>query len=75
MQEIRVSIFYRFLSGIVCRPLKNVFEAADARQEQAKKRSLCIINEYFELVFNAAAVTQLVFQRPVRKVCLIWRYL
>ncbi|PTQ84821.1 hypothetical protein C8R28_101620 [Nitrosomonas ureae] len=47
------------------RPLKNVFEAADARQKQAKMRSLCLINEHFEPVFNAAAVTQIVFQRPV----------
>jgi hypothetical protein len=44
--------------------LKNVFEAADARQKQAKKRSLCIINEHFESVFNTAAATQIVFQRP-----------
>ena len=48
------------------RPLKNVFEAADARQKQAKKRSLCVINEHFELVFNTAAATQIVFQRPVK---------
>ena len=47
------------------RPLKNVFEAADARQKQAKKRSLCLINEHFESVFNTAAATQIVFQRPV----------
>jgi len=46
------------------RPLKNVFEAADARQKQAKKRSLCMINEHFESVFNTAAATQIVFQRP-----------
>jgi len=48
------------------RPLKNVFEAADARQKQAKKRSLCMINEHFESVFNTAAATQIVFQRPVK---------
>jgi len=47
------------------RPLKNVFEVADARQKQAKKRSLCLINEHFESVFNTAAATQIVFQRPV----------
>ena len=47
------------------RLLKNVFEAADARQKQAKKRSLCPINEHFEPVFNAAAATQIVFQQPV----------
>jgi hypothetical protein len=46
--------------------LKNVFEAADARQKQAKKRSLCLINEHFESVFNTAAATQIAFQRPVR---------
>jgi hypothetical protein len=46
--------------------LKNVFEAADARQKQAKKRSLCVINEHFESVFNTVAATQIVFQRPVK---------
>ena len=40
------------------RPLKNVFEAADARQEQAKKRSLCMINEHFESVFNVKETTK-----------------
>ncbi|MDP1934230.1 MAG: hypothetical protein Q8K47_05005, partial [Nitrosomonas sp.] len=45
--------------------MKNVFEAADARQKQAKKRSLCLINEHFESVFNTVAATQIVFQRPV----------
>ena len=48
------------------RPLKNVFEAADARQKQAKKRSLCLINEHFEPVFNTAAATQIIFQRPAK---------
>ncbi|WP_297325209.1 FecR domain-containing protein [Nitrosomonas sp.] len=47
------------------RPLKNVFEAADARQKRAGKRSLCVINAHFEPVFNTAAATQIVFQRPV----------
>jgi hypothetical protein len=48
------------------RPLKNVFEAADTRQKQAKKRSLCVINEHFETVFNTVAATQIVFQRPAK---------
>ena len=48
------------------RPLKNVFEAADTRQKQAKKRSLCVINEHFKPVFNTVAATQIVFQRPVK---------
>jgi hypothetical protein len=46
--------------------LKNVFEAADARQKTAKKRSLHRINEHFEPVFNAAAATQIVFQQAVK---------
>lgn len=48
------------------RPLKNVFEVADTRQKQAKKRSLCVINEHFEPVFNTVAATQIVFQRPAK---------
>jgi hypothetical protein len=32
----------------------------------SKKRSLCLINEHFEPVFNTAAATQIVFQQPVR---------
>ena len=47
--------------------LKNVFEAADARQKLAKKRSLHVVNEHFEPVFNAAAATQIVFQQAARE--------
>jgi len=50
---------------MINRLLKNVIEAVDARQKQAKKRNLCVINEHFEPVFNAAAATQIVFQHPV----------
>jgi acetoacetyl-CoA synthetase len=46
--------------------LKNVGEAASARQKQAKKRSLRAVNEHFEPVFNAAMATQVVFQRPAK---------
>ena len=46
--------------------VENVFEAADTRQKQAKKRSLCVINEHFEPVFNTVAATQIVFQRTVK---------
>ena len=35
-------------------------------KKQAKKRSLCMINEHFEPVFNTAAAMQIVFQRPVK---------
>ena len=37
------------------RPLKNVFDAADAREKQAKNHNLCVINEHFEPVFNILA--------------------
>ncbi|MGZ0019110.1 hypothetical protein [Nitrosomonas sp. wSCUT-2] len=52
---------------ITNKPLKNVFEAADTRQKQARKRSLCGINEYFELVFNTVAATQIVSQRSAKE--------
>ncbi len=47
--------------------LKNVFEAADPSQKRAKKRSLHVVNEHFEPVFNAAAATQIVFQQAVKR--------
>ena len=46
--------------------MKNVGEAAGARQKQAKKRSLRVVNEHFEPVFNAAMATQVVFQQPAK---------
>ena len=52
-------------------PLKNVGEAASARQKQAKKRSLHAVNEHFEPVFNEALATQVVFQRFLP---LMWGY-
>ncbi len=45
--------------------LRSVFKAADARQKQVTKRSLCPINEYFEPAFNTATATQIVFQQSV----------
>jgi hypothetical protein len=36
-------------------------------KKQAKKRSLYGINEHFEIVFNAAMATQVIFQRLLRK--------
>ncbi|RHW19706.1 hypothetical protein C2846_17230 [Pseudomonas jilinensis] len=44
-------------------PLKNVGEAGKTRQKQPKKRSLHVVNEHFEAVFNAVLPTQVVFQR------------
>jgi hypothetical protein len=49
---------------ISSRPLKNVSEAAGARRKRPKKRSLLVVNEHFEDVFNAARATQVVFQQP-----------
>jgi len=44
------------------RPLKNVSEAADARQ----KPQFILNNKHFESVFNTAAAIQIVFQQPAR---------
>lgn len=55
------------VSNLRCnRPLKNVFEAADAGKEQVKKRSLCGINERFDPVFNTVTAMQIVFNDLVR---------
>jgi hypothetical protein len=50
----------------ISKRLKNVGEAVSARQKQAKKRSLRVVNEHFEPAFNAAMATQVVFQQRVR---------
>ena len=43
--------------------LNNVGEAVRARQKSAKKRSLLVVNEHFEPVFNVALTTQVIIQR------------
>ena len=43
-----------------------VGEAVSTRQKQAKKRSLCLITEHFEPVFNAVMTTQVINQRFLR---------
>jgi hypothetical protein len=43
-----------------------VFEVVNARQKAAKKRSLQIVNEHFESVFNTAVATQIENQQPAR---------
>tara|TARA_R100001244_G_scaffold44516_3_gene40418 strand:+ start:18290 stop:18955 length:666 start_codon:yes stop_codon:yes gene_type:complete len=53
------------IKQLLSRPLKNVGEAAETRQKQARKRSLRVVNEHSEPVFNAVSATQVVFQRPV----------
>ena len=40
---------------------KSVSEEGAARQKQTNKRSLCVISEYCEFVFNTAATTQVAF--------------
>jgi hypothetical protein len=44
-------------------PLINVGEAIVARQKWPKKRSLQVVNEHFEAIFNNATVTQVFNQR------------
>ena len=48
----------------ISRPLRNVGEAGKTRQKQVRKRSLGVLNEHSEPVFNAVLPTQVVFQRP-----------
>lgn len=49
------------------RLLKNICEAAGARQKQAKQRNLCLINAHSEPVLNTAAATQIVAQQSVKR--------
>ena len=51
---------------VASRPLKNVDEAGKTRQKRPKKRSLRVVNEHFEAIFNAVLPTQVVFQRSAR---------
>lgn len=51
----------------VNRLLRNVFEAADAKQKQAKKRRLCRINAHSEPVPNTAVAMQIVSPQPVKR--------
>ena len=46
--------------------LKNVISAGETRQNLVKKRSLYVINEYFEPNFNEVWQNAIVFQQPVR---------
>ena len=69
--KMKVGALEEFLGGadpwlIANRPLKNVGEAAETRQKRPKKRSLRVVNEHFEAVFNAVSATQVVFQRPAK---------
>jgi hypothetical protein len=43
--------------------LKKVASAAEARKNEAKKRSLHRVNEHFELNFDDASASAVVFQR------------
>ena len=55
-------------AGDFSRLLKNVANAADARQNLVKKRSLHVVNEHFETNFNAADASAAVFQHPVKDI-------
>ena len=61
--RIRKLIFgtYR-VSYSVKEALNNVSEAVRARQKSAKKRSLQVVNEHFELIFNNVLATQVIMQ-------------
>ena len=51
---------------VFIRVLKNVMSAGQTRQNSAKKRSLCVINEHFEPNFNAVWPSAIVFQHPAK---------
>jgi hypothetical protein len=51
--------------GILTSLLKKVASAAEARKNEAKKRSLHGVNEHFELNFDDASASAVVFQRAV----------
>jgi hypothetical protein len=44
---------------------KNVMGAGKTRQNPAKRRSLCMINEHFEAEFNTVLPSVIVFQQPL----------
>jgi len=44
-------------------PLMNVSEAAKPKAKISEKRSLWLINEHFERIFNAVTATQVIDQR------------
>ncbi|AVO56294.1 hypothetical protein C7A17_14010 [Ectopseudomonas mendocina] len=54
------------------RPCENVASEGQARQKQAKKRSLRFVNEHSEPVFNAAWPSAVVFTQPDRRPCSLW---
>jgi hypothetical protein len=49
-------------SGFSWEALKKIASDGQARRNQAKKRSLRVINEHFEPDFNAAWLSVIVFQ-------------
>ncbi|WP_292981046.1 hypothetical protein [Nitrosomonas sp.] len=53
-------------SDIVKEPLKNAGEVVSSRQKSAERRSLYVINEHFEPIFNGEMTTQVVVQRFIK---------
>ena len=67
-----LSDVFRFGAGFR-EGLNNVGEAVRARQKTAKKRSLLVVNEHFEPIFNAALATQVIIQRFLKIMYSIYR--
>ena len=47
--------------------------ASRCKAKRVRKRSLCVINEHFEPIFNTVATTQIIFQRPAKILSYLYR--
>ena len=61
--EYRVSWARFSLCFTTMRPFHDAMSETKTRQKMTKKRSLYVINEYFESFFNAVFVSAVVVQR------------
>jgi len=57
MSWLNALVLKVYRAQLSSRPLKSVSEAAGARQKQPKKRSVRVVHEHFEAVFNDAPAT------------------
>jgi len=71
--EFVLKLIVNFIKTILNRPVKNVMSAGKTRQNPTKKRSLCFINEHFEVGFNAVLSYAIVFQPPVNEFAALYR--
>ena len=61
--DIRKQLHLKIITNFACKTGGvHIRWKTFSRQKQAKKRSLCVINEHFEPVFNTVAATQIVFR-------------